>query len=412
MEQKIHRVIKLYPLYSALTVELLFYIAIDTLFLTIVKGFSPAQIVSINSFSQLACIGLQFPILYVIKQIGNTKAVRIGSLCLVVSSIFITFGKTYFPVLLGRLFHDIAVCFRPASVVALENNLEKIGRRHEFVRIRTNSNTMYSLITMLISFVASLMFTFNNYLPMIGCITTCTIGCILSFYIKDYSDFNTISPKHAKGTNTSVHYSRFMILAIAVYAVFYSIMGKGLSQGKLFIQQNILLSFDIDTTSLILGGIISISRIIRVLSNIIFARLYEKSQNITGVILSVSLCCSIGCMLFGSFIPLVFVKIVIMSLGYAIILFVRDPFNLYMQDTVFKYTPKEQHQTLLTIFSMGEKIISVGMGLSFSAILINYPMVIIITILFILALLEIYLSIWLYKIIGKSNTSVKEIELC
>ena len=40
----IRRFIKIYPWFTGLTGDLLFYIAIDTLFLTIVKSFSAAQI--------------------------------------------------------------------------------------------------------------------------------------------------------------------------------------------------------------------------------------------------------------------------------------------------------------------------------------------------------------------------------
>ena len=56
MQPKIERFIKIYPWYAGFVGDLLFYIAIDTLFLTIVKNFSPAQMVSLTSVSQLACI--------------------------------------------------------------------------------------------------------------------------------------------------------------------------------------------------------------------------------------------------------------------------------------------------------------------------------------------------------------------
>lgn len=399
MKQKINKFIKIYPWYSGLTGDLLFYIAIDTLFLTVVKNFSPAQIVSITSFSQFACIALHFPILFVIRRIGNTNSVRMGGFCLLLSSIFITFGKSYYLVLLGRLFHDVAAVFRSASFVALENNLDLIDRRRDFVRIRTAANTVYAVITMLISFVASLMFNLNNYLPMIGCITTCTIGFILSFFVKDYSDYNKISYKNVKGEKVKIHYSKFLVMAIVVYAVFYPIVTEGQSEGKLFIQQHILLDFNVDNTSLILGAIICVSRIIRVFSNVLFARLYDKYQKKMGVALPILLCSAIGFMLFGSFIPLIVIKIGVMSIGYIIILFARDPFRLYMQDIIFENTPKEQHQTLLTILEFGVKVGTVGMGLSFSAILLKFPMLVVMAIMFIIALIEVFLSIRLYKMV-------------
>ena len=399
MEKKVNRFIKIYPWYHGLIGDLLFYIAVDTLFLTLVKKFSPAQIVSLTSFSQFACIALQFPILFVIKKIGNTNSSIIRGFCMLLSSILITFGKSFYLVLLGRIFHDVAAIFGNASVVALENNLDLVGRRHDFVRIRTAGNTVYSVITMLISFVASLMFNLNNYLPMIGCITTCTIAFILSFFMKDHSKYNKISYKTTKSKKVKMHFGKFITMAIVVYAIYYPIVATGQSEEKLFIQQQLFLDFNVDDTALILGAVICISRIIRVFSNLWFAKLYDKYQTKMGIALPVLLCSSIGFILFGSFIPLIVVKIAIMSVGYIIILFARDPFRLYMQDVIFENTPKEQHQTLLVMLGFGVKIGTAGMGLSFAAILTECSMVVVMAIMFIIALIEICLSIKLYKMI-------------
>lgn len=402
----VNRFINIYPWYSGLIGDLLFYIAIDTLFLTIVKNFSAAQILSLASFSQFACIALQFPILYIIKKIGNTASIRTGAFCLLISAILITFGKSYYAVLLGRIFHDVAAIFRTASFVALGNNLDLVDRRRDFVRIRAAANTIYSVFTMLISFVVSYMFNFNHYLPMIGCISTCAIGFILSLFMKDYSDYNKITYKNKE--KVKVHYNKFIIMAIVVYALFYPIVNNGQSDGKLFMQQQILLNFNIDNTSLIIGAIVCVSRIIRVFSNVAFAKLYEKYQKKLGIALPVMLCLSIALMLFGSLIPHVIIKIIVMAAGYTIILFARDPFRLYMQDVMFENTPKEQHQTLLTMLEFGVKLTTAGMGLSFSAILINYPMIVVMGIMLLISSINIILSIKLYSmvLIGKSDSKI------
>ena len=125
-----------------------------------------------------------------------------------------------------------------------------------------------------------------------------------------------------------------------------------------------------------------------------------------GVVLPALLGTSIGLLLLGSFIPHIIVKILVMSVGYVIILFIRDPFRLYMQDVIFANTPKEQHQTLLTVLEFGVKIATAGIGLSFSAILLSYPMLVVIAIMFVIALMEIVLSIILYRsiLIGKETS--------
>jgi len=405
MEKRINRSINLYPFYHGFSADLLFYIAIDTLFLSLVKNFTPAQIVSLTSLSQLLCIVLQFPILFVIKKIGNTASVRAGAFFLLLSAVFITFGKGYFLVLLGRIFHDIAVILRNASVVALENNLDVVNRKEDFVTVRTAANTVYSVITMLISFVASYMFTLNNYLPMIGCITTCAIGFVITLFMKDFSPYNKISYKSAPKSKVKIRYSKFIVIAIVSYSIFYTIVTNGQNEGKLFIQEQVLLDFDENGTALIIGAVVAVSRIIRVLSNLAFAKVYKKYQKKMGIILSVFLATSIACLLFGSFIPSVIVKILVMAFGYSLILFIRDPFNLYIQDIVFAITPREQHQTLLTILNFGVKLATAGTGLAFSAILIGHPMLLVMAIMLAISIIEILLSLKLYReiLIGKRN---------
>lgn len=403
MSKGANRFLKIFPWYSGLTGDLLFYIAIDTLFLTVVKNFSPAEIVSITSLSQLICIALQFPILFIIKKIGNTASVRTGAFFLLLSAVFITFGKSYYLVLLGRVFHDVAAIFKSASIVALENNLDMLDKRGDFVRLRTSANTVYAVITMLISFVASYMFNLNNYLPMIGCITTCALGFIMSLFMKDCSDYNRIPRRRTSGVKVKISYNRVIVIAVVLYSLFYSIVTNGQNEGKLFIQQNILLDFDVEQTSLIIGAIICVSRIIRVVSNVVFERLYKKHLDKMGIALPVLLGTAIALILFGSFIPIIILKILVMAVGYTIILFIRDPFKLYVQDVIFASTQKEQHQTLLTVLEFGVKIATAGIGLAFSAILLSYPMLVIIAIMLAISVIEVILSIMLYRaiLIGK-----------
>ncbi len=411
MDKKINRFSKIYPWYSGFTADLLFYIAIDTLFLTAVKNFSPVQIVSLTAVSKIACILLQFPLLAVIQRIGNTASLRLSALFMLLSSLFITFGPSYYLVALGKIFHDIAVIFRNVATVTLKNNLDLVGKKDRFIKLRTDANTVYAVITMLISFVASLMFNCNNYLPMFGCITTCVIGLLLSFFMVDYSKYNKISSER-KNKKIKLKFTKFIILTLIVYGMYYSLVGIGQTDGKLFIQQHLLIDFDIEETALIIGAVVCISRIIRVFSNVVFARLYEKYIAKVGIILSVLLCLSMGFMLFGSFIHIVVLKIITMSLGYLIILFIRDPFRLFIEDVVFNNTAKEFHQTLITMLALITQVVTSGMTLGFTFLLLKFPLLIEIVILFVIALIEIILCVRLYKIIlvAKAKKDISQYE--
>ena len=50
---------------------------------------------------------LQVPLLKIIHKIGNTKSVKLGSFLLLLSSILLTFGKSYIIIATGKIFYEI-----------------------------------------------------------------------------------------------------------------------------------------------------------------------------------------------------------------------------------------------------------------------------------------------------------------
>ena len=402
-EQNLIKFNKLFPWFAGLSGDLLFWVAIDTLFLTVVKNFNVSQIVSLTSISLITCILRQIPLLNIIKKIGNTKSVRLGSLLLLISSILLTLGTNYIIVVIGKILYEVAFTFQNMINVVLKNNLELQNRENEYIKFRTNANTIYAIATMIISFVASFMFNINNYLPMIGCITFCFVCFVLSFNMIDYSNNNCIKGKTYKENKDKlkkINYSKIVLFIIISYGLFYPIVNSGQSNGKLFIQQELLKNFNVEKTALIIGLILCISRIVRVISNILFNKIYIKYKNKVGVILSFILSLSLCLMLGGYFISFsIILKILVMSLGYIIILFIRDPFKVYLQDLALKKAEKEQQQSLLTTLELSRKIARAIISLSFTVILVNNPMIIVITILIILSIVEIFISLKLYKMI-------------
>ncbi len=222
----------------------------------------------------------------------------------------------------------------------------------------------------------------------------------------DYSNNNCIKSKIYKENKDKlkkINYSKIVLSIIISYGLFYPIVNSGQSNGKLFIQQELLKNFNVEKTALIIGGILCISRIVRVISNISFNKIHKKYKDKVGFLLpfllSLSLCLMVG----GYLITYSIIsKILIMSLGYIIILFIRDPFKVYMQDLALKKAEKEQQQSLLTTLDLLRKIVRAIMSLSFTVILVNNPMIVVIIILIILSVIEIFISLYLYRMIQES----------
>lgn len=403
--EKLKRFDKIFPWYAGLSGDLLFWVAIDTLFLTVVKNFNASQIVSLTTISLIVCILLQIPLLKIINKIGNTNSVRLGSLLLLMSSLLLTFGNNYIIVAIGKVLYEIAFTFQNMANAILKNNLELQGRNEDYIKIKTNSNTIYATVTMIISFIASVMFNMNNYLPMICCILFCLICFILSFKIVDFSNYDKVVKE--KKEKTKIKYTKLLIILIISYGLFYPIVNSGQSNGKLFIQQELLKNFNVEKTALIIGAILCISRIVRVISNLAFNKIHSKYNDKVGVMLPILLSTSIILMIVGSFASKsIVIKFIIMSLGYIIILFVRDPFKVYMQDLALNNVGREEQQTLLTAMELSRKVGRAIISLCFTIILVDNPMILVISILLILSFIEILVSIKLYRLV--SGTKVIE----
>jgi len=408
MEQsKLIKFNKVFPWYGGLSADLLFWVAIDTLFLTIVKNFNASQIVSLTTISLVTCIVLQIPLLNIIKKIGNTNSVRLGSFLLLVASILLTFGSNYIVVALGKIISEIAFTFQNMANAVLKNNLELQNKNDKYIEVKTKCNTIYASVTMIISFVASFIFNINNYLPMLGCIFFCLICFILSFYIVDFSKFDKTEKR--KETKIKIKYSKIIIFALISYGLFFPIVNSGQSNGKLFIQQELLQNFDVEKTAIIIGAILSISRIVRVISNMLFNKIHEKYKDKVGVILPILLSISCGLMILGSLVEdFIIVKFSIMSFGYIIILFIRDPFKVYMQDLALRNINQEGQATLLTTMELARKVGRAIISLAFTLILLDNPMITVIAILFALSIIEILVSIKLYKLVLSNVITKKE----
>ena len=78
MEQNISKIkksIKLYPLFYAFSADLIFFVPIDTLFLTLVKGLNASQISAITMIGLLVCILSQKIIVKITKKIKVIKEI-------------------------------------------------------------------------------------------------------------------------------------------------------------------------------------------------------------------------------------------------------------------------------------------------------------------------------------------------
>ena len=388
----------------------MFYIAVDSLFLTLVKGLSPAEIAFLPTIATLVCIFIQVPLLKMVEKLGNTKSTRFGTFLLLVSAIFITFGSSYPIILLGRIIYEIAWIFKNMEAIILKNNLIVEGTEEDFIKERNKATTMYSILTAIIAFVAGPLFNYNNYLPMYLCITTCIICFIISFLIKDVSVNDKLEKTKNRTKNSK--FAKEILIMFVLYGISYALIQNGQLNGKVFIQNELFKKFSENLTVTYLSLIVAISRIMRIASNIAFGKLYYKLKDKVGLILITMLGVSFIFLCIGFYINAALIlKFAIMSIGFFIILAVRDPVKLYFQDLVLKHTEANKQQSALTWLHFSRKLGICSLGLIISATLLKIEMIYVMLGMTCIGIIEILLMIKFFSLFKDKQIEKEEIKV-
>lgn len=390
--EKIKRSIKIYPIFTAFTGDLIFFVPIDTLFLTLVKGLSASQITAMTMISLLICIIFQNVILKIVKKIGNVKSIRLGIGLILISALFLTFGKNFVVILMYNFISEIGFMLLNMNKILLKNNLKSLNKEDEYYEIRNKSKIIYALITMITALVTGYLFNVNNYLPMY---LSLIVYLLMLFLSVMFYESEQVSEEKAKTDQekSKIKISSTIFLVIISNAVFYSIIKMGQNNSKIFMQYDFQKFLSIEMVTYYITAIVFISRIARLVGNIIFGKVYAKIKHKMSIILTICLSMAFALLILGHLLNVGFIyKVIIMSLGFFLILATRDSFQVYIEDVALDITPKEEQQKILIYIEVYRKILTLILSASFTLILMRYELIVIEIILLILSLIEVFIN--------------------
>lgn len=398
-EQRINKTIKLYPLYSAFIGDLIFFVPIDTLYLTLVKGLNASQITAMTMISLFVCILLQKLILNVIQSIGNIKSLKLGTLMILIASLILTFGNNFIFMLIYKILNELSFMFLHMSNVVLKNNLAYINKSDDYYKIRNKSKIIYSIITMFAALISGYLFTINKHLPMYISIIIYLIMYVISFQLYEPEEVEKIDKENKK---TIIKMSPILVMIILSNALFYSIIKMGQNNSKLFMQYDFQEILSVEMVTYYLSIIVFISRIVRLGGNILFGKLFIKIKDNISKILTILLALAFSLLIIGYFIEFNFIlKVIVMSLGFFLILAIRDSFQVYIEDVALKVSKKYEHQEIMIKIEVCRKLVTLIMSIIFTLILIKHELIIIEFILLFLSLIEIIINYKLHSSLNK-----------
>lgn len=401
-EERINLSNKMYPLYDGLSKDLLFYIAIDTLFLSVAKGFSAFQIPFLGVVPTFICILMQPMLLKSVKKLGNVNASRVGTFMLLISAILKTFGTTFLIISIGQVLYDGAFVFKSMESISLRNNLEYQNNSRAYMRIRGASNTIYATATFIIAIVAGPLFNISPYIPMYLCITFCLITCILSFsfYEVKINNLQDESQKEEKNKKCKKgKMSKIILMGLISNTIFLNVVVVGQQDSKLFIQYQLTDWYGITKTATYLSLIVASSRLVRIFLNMAFNRYYMRFKNQVPIVLSIILAIGFLSIILGAVLPLHnIIKVLLMALGFDLIIPMRDTFIIYMEDLMLTNTEKVQQQEIFANMEILRKLGKVTMNFLVSLLVIKLDLFYIMWIFLITAVIEAMLSRQIVKL--------------
>lgn len=178
---------KLFPIYKMFSWDLLFYYAISFLFLTQVKNFSPAQVLSADSFYILFKLFVQFICISLIDKLGKKNCLIFGNLLVALSVYIIIIAQgfshvliSFFVMALGYQFKEL--CESPLLYSSIPVCKKK---REIFAKIDAKGSSLYYFTDGITSIIASFSYVINPYLPMYFCIVCLLFSAFICFGLED-----------------------------------------------------------------------------------------------------------------------------------------------------------------------------------------------------------------------------------
>lgn len=396
MEQnisKIKRSIRLYPIFYAFSADLIFFVPIDTLYLNLVKGMDASQISAMTMIGLLVCILAKNTIVKIAKKIGNANSVKVGVLMLFIASIILTFGKSFISLVMYKIIYEVAFMFWDLTSILLRNDLIYLNKQDKYFSVRNKAKVMYGITTMITALASGYLFNLDKYLPMYISIIMYFIIFIVSFafYEEKVDEENDIRPTNTDNKKISITSTIFFI--ILSNAIFYTVIKLGQNNSKLFMQYDFQKVLSVEMVTYIITVIVFISRIVRIIGNIIFDKLYLKIKDKMSMVLTILEFMAFALLIIGHFIGFNFIlKVIVMSAGFFLILAIRDSFSIYIEDTALKITKQDEQQKIMINIETYRKLGQLLLSVVFTLILMKYELIVIEFILLGLSAVEIIVN--------------------
>lgn len=199
--------LKLYPIYKMFSWDLLFYYAINFLFLTTTKGISASQILFVDAFYPLFKILFQIPCVTLIDYIGKKKALLLGNIFVSISILTLILGKGISALFISNLIQSLGAIIKDLCEPTLLHDSipESKGKANIFSKLDGKGFSNHFLLSSISSIITGFLFVVNSYLPIILCFVFCLISTLIASGLQEIEN-KEVSTKSSGFQNAKIYF--------------------------------------------------------------------------------------------------------------------------------------------------------------------------------------------------------------
>ena len=188
---------KIFPTYKKLAWDYLFFYTIDFLFLTQIKGISPADVVLKSTFYAFFSIILQIPANVIVEFLGRKNSIVLGNILNCCYMVVFMLSRNLFDLIFAELIGVMAFSLKNIAEPSLLNESIPPSKYKSqiYSKISAKGASGYYLFATVGKTIGGFLFQVNGYLPIICSLVILIIVTILSI--------GFIEPIQKKKVNTN-----------------------------------------------------------------------------------------------------------------------------------------------------------------------------------------------------------------
>ena len=341
-----------------MTYDILFYYTLETMFLTLIKGFSFSEVFFISCVDLIFITLLTFPINYLMKKVTILNKLRIGVLSFLVYFFAFMYINNFYVLCVMVVFKALGNQLVSINSTSLLYSICKGDSENEVSRIEGKASAMWWILEAISAIVAGYLFELNPYISYYISALLLLVGFMVTFFIKLNKEDNLLS-LNKQDCSEQINYEKnqnialLKKMAIAITFLAFSFWGAAEvfgSSAKSLIQ-------DIGATSVIIGWVYFGIKLLTSTVNVASYRI-ERKLKWKFLPISISLFfLSIFTMIFVYFINLSFiVKLIIMIFAIALMYITRNPYRLNIKNAMTNIYSSSQLEKVYSCYFVAENL--------------------------------------------------------